>query len=229
MTPYKIFDLEIGESALFGPEYGGLERMTRLAGNIGRARRRRFEVTAAPGGSLVTRLTDKAEKPKRITLAQRLRDIAPGTKQFFAASQFNPVSLRATASGINKTGERRLQVSVETSPIHGTRVTSLDITNGITDATGTPINFAAGQRMRKYPFTTMAPGDSFTVPAGSTNITALRSSVQHYRTRNPTRQYQITRHDGGSFTVTCSERPGAQPVPAMVPLETNVISDFEAW
>ena len=35
MTPFKIFDLQIGESLVFGPEYGGLALMTRLAGNVG--------------------------------------------------------------------------------------------------------------------------------------------------------------------------------------------------
>jgi hypothetical protein len=208
MTPYKIFDLEVGQSLVFGPEYGDLTRMTKLAGNIGLARRRRFEVTAAPGGSLVTRLTDKDEtpKPKRTTLAKRLLDIAPGSAQFFPASQFNPVSLRAIATAINKTGERRLTTSVETRPTPGTRITSLDLAAGITDATGTPINFAAGERMRKYPFATLAPGDSFTVPADKTTLSALRYSVQRYRTRVETLQYRITRNENGSFTVTCSPR-----------------------
>ena len=116
---------------------------------------------------------------------------------------------------------------IETSPIHGTRVTSLDLAAGITDATGRPIDFSAGERMRKYPFATMSPGDSFTVPAGTTDITALRSNVQRYRERNPTLQYQITRNQDGGFTVTCSARMlGSRRVPPLVPVRSNGNSGF---
>ena len=220
MIPFKIFDLQIGQSALFGPEYGDLATMTLHAGRIAQVRARRHAVEAAPGGTLVTRLTDKDEKAPKVpkarperpdkppTLAQRLLAIAPGTSEFILARERNPESLRTTASHINKRGERRLRVVVETSPLYGTRVTSLDLSEPVTDATGTAIDFAAGQRMRKYPFSTMGPGDSFTVPAGKTTIAALRGSVQYYRTRVVTLQYRITTNPDGSFTVKCSSRTG---------------------
>jgi hypothetical protein len=231
MTPTQIFDLEPGESFVFGAQYGSLATMTKVGINAGRMRKRRFVVTAAPGGSMVTRLPDEVEvvKPKRIGLAQRLRDIAPGSQAFFPASQFSPLSLRTIASAINGTGERRFQVLIEQAPIPGTRVTSLDQSAPIADATGTPIDYSAGQRTRKYPFATMKPGDSFTVPTGTTDITALRGNVQYHRTRNPTLQYKITRNKDGGFTVTCAYRAGSPPVPAVVPLKTNETRDFEEW
>ena len=212
MTPTQIFDLQPGESFVFGPQYGSFATMTKVGVNAGRMRKRCFEVTAVPGGSMVTRLPDEIEVPKRIGLAKQLLAIAPGSQAFFPLSQCSPFSLRTIASVINGTGERRLQVLIEQTPIPGTRVTSLDLAVGVADATGALINYAAGERTRKYPFATMAPGDSFTVPPGTTDITALRASVQYYRTRNPTRQYQVTRQKDSGFTVTCSERAGSHLV-----------------
>jgi hypothetical protein len=208
MTPTQIFDLEPGESFVFGSQYGSLATMTKVGINAGRMRKRRFVVTAAPGGSMVTRLPDEIEvpKPKRISLAQRLRAIAPGSEAFFPASEYSLDSIRATATRINRAGDRRLSTHFEMRPQHGARVKSLDISAGVADATGQVIDFEAGQRMRKFPFATMAPGDTFTVPAGATSITALRGNVQRYRTINPALQYQITRNEDGGFTVTCTAR-----------------------
>ena len=157
------------------------------------------------GGSQVTRLDDKAAgKPS--TMTQRLLAVELDTTEFFPAKQFNPASLRTTASAINRAGQHRIKVIIETRPVHGSRVSRAELASGITDLTGAPIDFAAGQRMRKYPFATMEPGDTFTVPAGKTTISALRDSVQRYRARNLTRQYRITSNPDGRFTVACTVR-----------------------
>jgi hypothetical protein len=60
--------------------------------------------------------------------------------------------------------------------------------------------------MRKYPFRTMKPGDSFTLPAGVSKVYLMRNYAQRYQARMPEVRFSVRKQEDGGILVECKAR-----------------------
>lgn len=143
LDPMQLFKMEVGETIVFGPEYGDLDRIAALAKNVGHARLRAFTVEQADLGVRATRLPDPRKPAGRPRVARdgvtptstrgRILSLKANESMFIPHDECRIGSVRSMCSAARMTDGKTFRVTQTTQDnAPGTLVLCLD---GAEDAT----------------------------------------------------------------------------------------------